>query len=111
MDQPQLSTRFTLEAATRTPDGGGGVSLAWAPLGTLWGELRPASARERLSGERLSAHITHRITVRLSPDPSARPEADQRLRVGDRVFAIRGVAEAGTDRAFLTLWAEEGPFS
>jgi head-tail adaptor len=40
-----------------------------------------------------------------------RPVADQRFRKGVRVFAIRGVSEAGERGAYLTCWVEEGPFA
>lgn len=110
-ETPRLSTRLVLEEATRVPDGGGGFTLGWAPLGTLWGEIAPVGAREREIADRITSAVTHRIAVRLAQDPSARPQPDQRLRAGGRVFAIRGVGEADRHRAYLTVWAEEGPFS
>ena len=110
-DTPRLSTLLVLEEATRVPDGGGGFTIGWAPRGTLWGEIDPIGAREREIADRTASAVTHRIAVRLSPDPSARPQPDQRLRAGGRVFAIRGVGEADRNRAYLTIWAEEGPFS
>lgn len=106
-----LPTRMILEKPVRQPDGGGGWTLGWQPLGFLWADLRAVSAREIAIGDRPAARVTHRITIRLSPDISARPAADQRLRRGDRVYAIRGVAEADGARAHLTIWAEEGPVS
>lgn len=110
-DMPRLSRRLTLEAAHRVSDGGGGWAVEWRPLGTLWGEIRPASARDDTVGARPTSRVTHRITVRLSPAPAARPKPDQRLRAGGRVFAIRGVAESDARCAHLTVWVEEGPFS
>jgi len=110
-DIPILARRFTLEAPTRVSDGGGGHETQWTALGTIWGALRPASAREVEIAGRPASRVTHRLTLRLSLDPSARPRADQRLRLGARIFAIRGVAEDEGGRAFLTVWAEEGAFS
>lgn len=108
---PRLGSRLTLEAPLRTPDGGGGHTLAWTAIGTLWGEIEARSAREQAIGDRPASRITHRITVRRGPTAAERPSPDQRLRHRDRVFAIHGVAEADPEGAYLTIWAEEGPLS
>jgi len=109
---PRLWTRLTLEAPQRIADGGGGWRVVWQPLGTMWADLRPASAHERVSGVREVARVTHRITVRAAAEGSdRRPTAEQRFRKGGRIFAIRGVAEAGERGAYLTCWVEEGPFA
>jgi head-tail adaptor len=109
---PKLATRLTLEAPQRIADGGGGWQVVWSEVGTVWAELRPGGAREGVSGAREVSRVTHRITIRSAPLGSARrPAADQRFRLGKRVFAILGVAEADGGGAYLTCWAEEGPFA
>ena len=109
---PRLSTRLTLETPQRIADGGGGWQIAWAVLGTLWAEIRPSSARERVSGEREISRITHRVTIRVAEVGSdRRPTAEQRFRKGSRTYAIRGVTEADDHGAYLTCWVEEGPFA
>lgn len=108
---PRLGARLTLEAASPTPDGGGGASLAWAPLGHLWGEIEARAAREATAGDRRINRVTHRITVRRGTGAAERPSPGQRLVHRGRVFAIHGVAEAAPGAPYLTIWAEEGPFS
>ena len=108
---PRLDARLTLETPVRTPDGGGGATLAWTPVGTLWGEIAARSAREGTAGDRRVARATHRITIRRGPTDAHRPTPEQRLVHRGRVFAIHGVTEAGPGGAWLTVWAEEGPFS
>lgn len=108
----KLATRLTLEAPQRATDGGGGWVVTWTPLGTVWADLQPGRGREGEAGEREIARVTHRITIRSAPvGSSRRPVADQRFRLGDRVFAIRAIAEADDRGAYLTCWAEEGPFA
>ena len=108
---PRLTHEFVLEEQVRTPDGGGGVATSWTPLGTLWGALDARQGGERIAGGRETSTITHRITVRNAPQGSpARPLPSQRLRRGDRLFAIRGVAEDDGEAAYLRLFCEEGPF-
>ena len=111
MRRPVLNTELVLEAPERVADGGGGASLNWVPMGTLWGEVRPSSARERLLGGRMASKVTHRILIRHAPEGSPRrPRADCRFRSGSRVFAIKGMAPAGIRGDYLTCWAEEGVF-
>lgn len=109
---PKLATALVLEAPARVADGGGGWTVSWQALGTVWAELHPVSARERDSGGREVSGVTHRVTVRAAPEGSARrPSAEQRFRLGARLFAIRGVAEADDRGAYLKCWVEEGPFA
>lgn len=109
MARPILNTELILEAPKRIADGGGGHQIVWSPVGTLWAEIRPGTARERLVGGREVSEISHRITIRAAPVSSPRrPTPDCRFRSGVRIFAIRGVAEADPRGQYLTCWAEEG---
>lgn len=109
---PKLSQRLTLEAPVRAADGGGGWQVTWTALGTHWAELRPVGAREGVSGAREMAQVTHRVRVRSAPVGSPRrPHPEQRFRQGERIFAIRGVAEADHRGAYLICWVEEVPFA
>lgn len=104
----RLTRALVLERRTDTADGGGGLKVGWQAVCTLWAEVRPLSAREVQVGVALSSRVSHRITLRRVPEPSAwRPYPADRLREGGRVFAIHGVAEE-PGGAFLTVWAEEG---
>ncbi len=107
---PHARTRLALESPVRTPDGGGGHTLAWTLEGHLWGAIEPRSATEGALGDRPTARITHRIRIAREPGGARRPATHQRFRSGKRVFAIHGVAESVDGGEFL-VWAEEGPFS
>ena len=109
---PKLTQRLTLEAPARAADGGGGWEVTWTALGTHWAEVKTSSARERMSGGRELSRVTYRVTVRSAPVGSTRrPRPEQRFRQGERIFAIRGVAEADHRGAYLTCWVEEVPFA
>ena len=106
---PRLAERLILEAPTRSPDGGGGWQVTWTPLGTLWAEVRPVSARERVMGGRETSRITHRVRIPSAPvDSPRRPLPEQRFRQGSRIFDIRAVAEADDRHGYLVCWVEEG---
>lgn len=109
---PRLSRKLVLEERTRMPDGGGGVVETWTGLGSHWAAMRPLRARESAPGERPVSRVTHELTIRAAPPGSPRrPAADQRFRMGSRLFAIKGVAEADPDGAYLRVWVEEGEAS
>lgn len=111
MQAPKLTHQFALEDPVRTPDTGGGAVIAWTPLGTLWGALEARSGSEGLSGTRPVSRITHRVIVRSAPAGSPqRPRAEQRLRRGDRLFAIVAVTDYEGMASHLRLDVEEGPF-
>lgn len=108
MKKPVLNTELILEEPSQIADGGGGYDVVWQPVGTLWAEINSASARERRIGGRVVSELSHEIVVRGAPLGSPRrPSPDCRFRSGERVFAIRGVADADQRGRYLTVWAEE----
>lgn len=111
MNAPILNSELVLECPSRVQDTGGGADLIWTETGTLWAEVRAINARERITGGREAGRVTHRVMVRSAPVGSPRrPTPDCRFRTGERVFAIRGVAEVDQRGKYLTCWVEEGPF-
>jgi SPP1 family predicted phage head-tail adaptor len=108
MRAPNLSRALVLEACEQAPDGAGGFTTLWQPLGTLWAEVRPGSGREVAGVEVTLSTVAMRITVRAAPqDAVARPRAGQRFREGDRLFAILAVVEADAAGRYLTCHARE----
>lgn len=104
-----MTRRLTLEERTATPDGAGGLSESWTVRGVHWAALKAASAREGSAGGRPASRVTHRALIRYADFGAAqRPAPDQRFREGERIFAIRGVAEADDRRERLICWLEEG---
>ena len=104
--------RLALEERAAAADGGGGLTESWVERGVIWAEMKAMIGREQSLGLRPSSTVTHRARIRYAaPGAPDRPRADQRLREGARIYAIRAVAEADDRRAFLTLWLEEGALS
>jgi head-tail adaptor len=105
----RLTRRMTLEARQSQPDGAGGFIVTWVPVGTIWADVRPGSAREDFTGAAVRPRVACRILVRGAPAGSpSRPRADQRLREGARVFDILTVTEHDPAGRFLEIRAEEG---
>jgi head-tail adaptor len=104
----QLTRPLVLEAATRVPDGAGGFSESWAPLGVLWAELRAGSGRDRDEGPFTIASVPYRIIVRGAPEGApSRPKPEQRLVDGARIFRILAVAEHDPAGRYLVCHARE----
>lgn len=105
---PKLDRALTLEAPVRSPDGSGGFMVTWEALGTHWAEMRPGTGRER-SGQAVTvSRSPYRIILRGAPVGSAaRPQADQRFREGQRIYAILAVTEADPAGHYLMCHAEE----
>ncbi len=59
-----LIHRLAFERATTTVDGLGAPTRTWVPVKTVWGSITPITARHLVVAQRLSAEITHQITVR-----------------------------------------------
>ena len=101
--------RLVLETVERVPDGSGGHSEDWAPLGVIWADIRPWGGREDFIAGRPRPRVKYRILVRAAPVGAAsRPKSQQRLREGSRVFRILTVAERDPGGRYLEIVAEEG---
>lgn len=104
-----LSRALVLEERERVPDGLGGFSETWVPVGTLWAKVAPRRGFEIFAAGRPEARVSYRIFVRGAPvGARSRPRADQRFREGTRVFDIVSVSEADPRGLYLEIAAEEG---
>jgi SPP1 family predicted phage head-tail adaptor len=102
MNIGSLRERLLLEQPVRTPDGGGGASLAWETVAELWAHVRPISGDERLRHDQLSGHLTHEVWIRFR----AGVVPAMRFRQGARIYEVVAVLEAG-HRAHLKCLCEE----
>lgn len=104
-----LTRRLVLEAKSGAPDGGGGFDTGWTEVAVHWAAMRATGASETFVGGGQAGAVKHVAEIRYrAPEDPTRPRADQRFREGDRIYAIRGVAEADERRDRLMIWLEEG---
>ncbi len=104
MNKPQMTRKLLLEAPGRVPDGAGGYTETWTPLGVIWAEVVPRAGREAGSASRLGL----KIIVRAAPQGAhSRPTAQQRFRDGARIYVIEAVSEAAPMGRYLTCFAIE----
>lgn len=102
-DPGRLRLKLVLEMATPAPDGAGGSTLSWNAVATVPADVTPVKAEERRTGEGLSDLTLHRIVIRKRADVST----NDRFRLGDRKFRIRGVTDPAEDGRYLVLICEE----
>jgi head-tail adaptor len=108
MKAPHLNRALVLEAGIRSPDGAGGFTTVWTALGTLWAEVLSGTGRDPAGEELILSSVAYRITVRAAPVGAAsRPKPEQRLREGQRVFAILAVTERDPAGHYLTCFCRE----
>ncbi len=108
MRPPVLNRKLVLEAPVTTPDGAGGFTRSWVPLGTVWADVQPGAGRELAGIEVNVSSVSYLITVRGAAAGSPqRPKAGQRLTEGLRRFEILAVSEADAEARHLKCYARE----
>lgn len=95
--------RLVIEARDAISDSGGGQTVSWSSGATVWAEITPLSGGELLRQDRLSATITHRISLRYRSDVA--PE--MRFRSGERLFEILTVRDVDERHRRLECLCEE----
>jgi SPP1 family predicted phage head-tail adaptor len=93
----RLRRRLTLEAANRTPDGGGGASETWTTIAQVWCDIRPKGGGESIEADALSGRVSHEITLRYRSGVVP----PMRLVSGSRRFEIVAVIDIEERRRWL----------
>jgi SPP1 family predicted phage head-tail adaptor len=102
----RLRRRLVIEVPVEMPDGAGGVSRDFAPRDTVWGAVKTATGQtsaERERAGRGELGLRHSVTLRWRPDL----DGTMRLRDGERLYAIIGVADPDGQRRLLVCLVEE----
>jgi len=100
----KLDRRAELQARTETPDGYGGVSVAWVKERSVWCEILPLSGRETLEAMREQSAITHEVRARWASDLTS----DKRLIYNGTAYNIRAVMNPSTRSIFVRMLCESG---
>jgi SPP1 family predicted phage head-tail adaptor len=98
-----LRQRVRLEAATSTPDGGGGVSESWALVAELWAAVRPLAGQERAEADAIAGRVTHEVFIRYRT--GVMPA--MRFVLGTRIFDSRAALDIDERQRWLRCLVEE----
>ncbi|WP_170984395.1 phage head closure protein [Rhodoligotrophos defluvii] len=99
----KLRHRLRLERPVRVSDGTGGAEVTWQPVAAVWAAVEPVRFENGVKAEKISAAVTHRITIRYRDDVST----DMRLIAGTRIFEIDSVRDDAERRRHLTCLVRE----
>lgn len=104
-----LNRRIRFQRPTTLKDMVGAPRRSWTDVTTVWGEIQPLSGREAVIASRISAEISHQITVRYQPifdDPQL--VAQMRALYRSRIFNIHSALNEDEKRIQVTLLVSEG---
>ncbi len=99
-----LRHHLTLEQTVRTPDAGGGATVSWSTVATVWASVEAVGGGEHEAADRADARTRYRIRMRYRLDVTA----GMRFRQGARTFNIRTVLDEEGRRQWLICLCEEG---
>lgn len=99
-----LRHRITIQSRTPTPDEMGGFTEAWSSVATVWSDIKPISANERMFAMKLEDNTTHKIRIR----HRAGLDAGMRILFGSRTFQIKGIITDEERRVWMEIRAVEG---
>lgn len=102
-----LRHRLIVQQPDRTADAGGGATIVWTDVATVWGAVEPLSGREKIVAERPQATVTHKVKLRYRADIDAR----MRILFGLRSFNIRSLINQDERGHWLVCLCEEGSAS
>lgn len=116
MQAGSLNERITIQRRTRTSDGMGGYTEAWADLATVWSSVTPARGRsEVLDGQRIASTFEFRAVIHWRQDSNGAPyyTAADRVIWKGRTYGIANVAEprGAQRRSLIEITMVEGEAS
>jgi len=87
MQSGQLRQRLLVQTKVETRDADGNVTITYADLATVWGQVAPLSGSKTVSRDRVEATTVFRIRMRYF----AGLTASHRILFGTRVFQINAL--------------------
>ena len=99
-----LNERVRLERRVRTNDAGGGASVSWTAVATLWANVAPQASAEGQDAEARRILTRYLIVVRRRADVAA----GMRIVWRDKALFVRGVEDAGPRARVVRVVADDG---
>lgn len=99
-----LNKRITLQESAETPDGAGGVSLAWQSIAvnpSVYASITPLSGGEQWRYHQLENTVTHRIVLRYRDDLTAR----MRILHGTTPYDIHSIINLNGEGQYVEILA------
>lgn len=100
----ELTERVELQALTRTEDGYGGYTEAWAAYATVWARVRPLRGGERARAQAVEASANYLVVIRYRDDV----EPTHQIVWRGKTLNVRFVSDEGPRAMYLPIECEEG---
>ncbi len=94
---------LTLELPQDRPDGFGGFIRSYVAGPSLWARIVPLKHLYDRGTEQAEVQVTHRVIIRYRSDI----DLTKRMRMGTRIFALRGYYDPDGKRVRLIVWCKE----
>ena len=98
-----LDQRVTIERPVGAPDGGGGETIAWEEVATVWARVEPLKAEERAVAGHVATIATHRVTLRWRADVTG----GMRILFRGRALRVLATHDPDERRRLLIVTARE----
>jgi SPP1 family predicted phage head-tail adaptor len=99
----ELNKRIIIQASTKVPDGGGGVTTVWTDIATVWAAVWPVSATEQIQAQATTMVVSHRIRIRWR----SVMRSSWRIKFESRYFSIVGITSPNEGREWLDVLCKE----
>ncbi len=104
-----LTRRIQIQRPSTVKDSLGAPSRTWINVATVWADIQPLSGREAVIANRISAELTHQITLRYQAVfDSPQQVAQMRALYKSRIFNIHSALNEDERRTQLILLVSEG---
>ncbi|MBR0190177.1 MAG: phage head closure protein [Clostridia bacterium] len=98
-----LNRRIEVLEKRVTKDAYGGEEIEWIPVGRVWAKIEPGSGSEFLNAQQVQAENSTKITVRFYAGLTVM----ERIRYGEKLYEIIGIADEGTSHRWTVITAKE----
>lgn len=103
VDLGDMRERVKIQRETRTDDTGGGASIAWVDIASVWASVAPISSSENLRAMAIALNISHKVTMRWREELGTLDGSRYRLEWRGQPMHINGVFNPDKQRRFLEI--------
>ncbi len=104
-----LNRRIKVQRPSTVKDSLGAPCRTWLDVATVWADIQPLSGKEAVNANRISAELTHQITVRFQPVfDNPQQVAQMRVLYKSRIFNIHSALNEDERRTQIILLVSEG---
>jgi len=107
LESGALDKRVTIQSPTRTDDGGGGQTISYTDVSTVWANISPGTGREFVAAQQITPELSHVVTMRYRTTVSPKHRLKYTDSAGTRVFTIQAVSDPDLRHEQLVLYCTE----